>query len=112
MSKAEAAAPRPDPAAVFAALGDPTRLALVARLADGTPRSIRALAEGGALTRQAVAKHLAVLERAGLVAGVKTGREHRFIARPETIGEAREYLDRVAAQWDAALGRLRAFVEG
>lgn len=101
-----------EPAPVFAALGDPTRLALLARLSDGEPRSISALSEGSPLTRQALTKHLRVLEGAGLVGSERTGRETRFAYRPEPVRQARAYLDRVSAQWDGALGRLKAFVEG
>src|SRR5215212_19216 len=107
MPSAEAA-----PAAIFAALADPTRLALLRRLADGTPRPIVALAAGTPLTRQAVAKHLVVLERAALVARRPAGRETRFALRPERLAEARMWLDEVGAQWEDALGRLKAHVEG
>lgn len=108
MSTLSALAP---PAPIFAALGDATRLSLLTKLSDGQPRSIAALAEGGVLTRQAVTKHLRVLEGAGLVESKRIGRESRFAYRPEPVDEARAYLDRVAAQWDDALGRLRAFVD-
>jgi DNA-binding transcriptional ArsR family regulator len=101
-----------DPAPVFAALGDPTRLALFARLADGRRRSIATLSADTALTRQAVTKHLRVLENAGLVASLRLGRETQFTFRPEPIAEVRSYLDDVSRQWDDALGRLKAFVEG
>jgi DNA-binding transcriptional ArsR family regulator len=101
----------PGPAPVFAALGDPTRLSLLARLSDGEARSIAALSADTHLTRQAVTKHLGVLEGAGLVASLRVGREHRFAYRPEPVAAARAYLDRVSAQWDAALGRLKALVE-
>lgn len=100
------------PAPVFAALGDPTRLALLAKLSDGDARSIAALSAGGALTRQAVTKHLHVLEGAGLVRRARVGRESRFVMRPEPVAQARAYLDEVSRQWDDALSRLRAFVEG
>jgi DNA-binding transcriptional ArsR family regulator len=109
MSNASAA--RRDPAPVFAALGDRTRLALLRRLSDGQRRSITRLSEDTRLTRQAVTKHLRVLENAGLVASIKVGRESRFEYRPEPVAEARSYLDGVAALWDDALGRLKAFVE-
>jgi DNA-binding transcriptional ArsR family regulator len=102
----------PDPAVVFAALGDPTRLSLLMRLADGRARSIAALSAGVPLTRQAVTKHLHVLEEAGLVASSRTGRESRYAGRPETLAEARAYLDMVSARWDEALGRLKALAEG
>lgn len=98
-------------AAVFFALGDPTRLELVSRLGAARPLSITELTRGLGLTRQGVSKHLNVLERAGLVAGARVGRETRFALRPARLGEAREYLDHVADQWDAALSRLKAFIE-
>lgn len=99
------------PARVFAALGDATRLSLVRKLSRGQPRSITQLAEGSQLTRQAITKHLRVLERAGIVRSVRAGRESRFEFDPEPIFGLREYLDRVSEQWDQALGRLKAFVE-
>ena len=99
------------PAPVFAALGDATRLSLLAKLSDGGPRSISSLSAGAGLTRQAITKHLHVLEGAGLVRSLKVGRESQFAYRAEPIDEARAYLDRVSAQWDGALERLRAFVE-
>jgi len=100
-----------DPAPIFAALGDRTRLALLSKLGDGQARSIAALSIDTALTRQAITKHLHVLQEAGLVASLRVGRESRFAARRETIDEARAYLDGVSRQWDDVLGRLRAFVE-
>ena len=101
----------PGPARVFAALGDRTRLRLLARLSDGRSRSIVALSQDSELTRQAVTKHLRVLEEAGLVTSLRSGRESRFQYRPEPLVEARTWLDGVAAQWDEALGRLRDLVE-
>ena len=103
-------------AAVFAALGDETRLALVARLSDGRPASISQLTEaqitgGSKLTRQAITKHLRVLERARIVHGVRAGRESLFELDPKPINELREYLGLVSRQWDEALGRLKSFVE-
>jgi DNA-binding transcriptional ArsR family regulator len=100
-----------DPAPVFAALGDRTRLALVRRLADGRERSIAALSAGLSLTRQAVTKHLKVLEGAGLVRSLRYGRETRFAYRPETAAQAATWLEGVSAQWDVALESLRAHVE-
>ena len=98
-------------ARVFAALGDRTRLSLLSKLGDGQARSIAALSMDTQLTRQAITKHLRVLQDAGLVASLRVGRESRFACRRETIEEARAYLDRVSDQWDDALGRLQAFVE-
>jgi DNA-binding transcriptional ArsR family regulator len=98
-------------AVVFAALGDSTRLALVARLSDGRPASISQLTEGSKLTRQAITKHLRVLERARIVHGVRAGRESLFELDPKPMAELKEYLDLVSRQWDEALGRLKSFVE-
>jgi DNA-binding transcriptional ArsR family regulator len=98
-------------APVFAALGDDTRLALVAKLCHGQPYSISQLTEGSKLTRQAITKHLRVLESVGIVHGVRTGRESLFEFDPEPMEEIKEYLDLVSEQWDQALSRLKAFVE-
>jgi DNA-binding transcriptional ArsR family regulator len=96
---------------VFAALGDETRLALVARLAGGEPRSISQLTQGTRVTRQAVTKHLRVLEKAGVVRNVREGRESRFELDPRPIYGLKEYLESVSQQWDEALSRLKAFLE-
>ncbi|MDF2997334.1 MAG: transcriptional regulator, ArsR family [Xanthobacteraceae bacterium] len=112
MSSLSAGEPSPDPAAIFAALGDGTRLSLLAKLSDGQSRSIAKLSADTRLTRQAITKHLRVLENAGLVRSIQVGRESRFSFRPEPIVEVRCYLDSVSEQWDEALGRLKAFVEG
>lgn len=98
-------------ALIFSALGDETRLRLVSTLADGQARSIAALTEGANLTRQAVTKHLRMLESAGVVSSTRTGRESRFQLAPECIVQAQSYLGLVSAEWDAALGRLKDFVE-
>ena len=98
-------------APVFAALGDETRLSLVAKLCRGQPRSISQLTEGSRLTRQAVTKHLRVLETAGVVHSVRSGRESLFAFDPEPIEEIKKYLDAVSEQWDQALSRLKSFVE-
>lgn len=96
---------------MFAALGDETRLALLAKLADGRPYSISQLTEGSKLTRQAITKHLRVLQHAGVVRCNRQGRESRFEFAPEPIDDIRQYLDLVSQQWDQALSRLKAFVE-
>jgi len=96
---------------VFAALGDTTRLALVRRLSDGTPLSIARLAEGSALTRQAVTKHLRVLQRAGVVRMQRAGRESLYRLQPTRISDMRAYLDGISRHWDDALERLRSLVE-
>jgi DNA-binding transcriptional ArsR family regulator len=106
-----AARARRDSVAVFAALGDETRLSLVAKLGGGTPQSISQLTAGTPVTRQAVTKHLRVLEGAGLVRGVRRGRESLFALEPRTLDGARRSLDMIARQWDRALERLKALVE-
>jgi DNA-binding transcriptional ArsR family regulator len=98
-------------ARVFAALGDATRLSLVAKLCGGQPRSISQLTRGSKLTRQAITKHLRVLERAKIVHNVRSGRESLFALDPEPMDELMKYLDRVSAHWDQALSRLKTFVE-
>ena len=98
-------------AAVFAALGDETRLALLARLSAGQPRSIAELTHGTRLTRQAVTKHLRVLEQARIVHATRQGRESLFDLTPQPLAEVQDYLATISSQWDAALARLKAFVE-
>lgn len=100
-----------DFSAIFAALGDPTRLAIFDRLSDGTPRSISVLSDDADMTRQAVTKHLRVLESAGLVQNHRVGRESHYTFCPDQLAQAREYLDQVAGRWDSALMRLKSFVE-
>src|SRR5277367_1197318 len=103
---------RRTPARVFAALGDETRLALLAKLCGGQPRSISQLTAGSRLTRQAITKHLRVLESAGVVHSARAGRASLFRFDPEPIEEMKRYLDLVSEQWDQALARLKSFVEG
>ena len=98
-------------AAVFAALGDDTRLALVARLSAHGPQSISKLTESVEVTRQAVTKHLEALADAGLVHSLKEGRERIWELEPKRLEDAQRYLDQISSQWDRAIDRLRAFVE-
>jgi DNA-binding transcriptional ArsR family regulator len=98
-------------ALVFAALGDATRLSLVAKLCDRRACSISQLTRGSKLTRQAITKHLRVLESAGIVHSVRTGRESRFEFDPQPIEGIKQYLNLVSEQWDQALARLKSFVE-
>jgi DNA-binding transcriptional ArsR family regulator len=99
-------------ASVFAALGDETRLSVLAKLSNGRPQSISRLTAGTKLSRQAVTKHLRVLANAGVVRSVRSGRESLFEFEPRPIEEVRNYLDQVSKQWDDALSRLKAHVEG
>jgi DNA-binding transcriptional ArsR family regulator len=98
-------------ARAFAALGDETRLALVTKLADGRTYSISRLTRGTRLTRQAITKHLRVLEGAGMVRSAREGRESLFEFNPQPIVGLREYIDLVSGQWDQALARLKVLVE-
>jgi DNA-binding transcriptional ArsR family regulator len=98
-------------APVFAALGDETRLTLVAKLCGGERRSISQLTEGSTVTRQAITKHLRVLESAGIVRSIRQGRESLFAFESRPIAGIKDYLDDVSAQWDRTLARLKSFVE-
>jgi len=98
-------------APVFAALGDETRLYLVARLCRDGPLSITRLAEGSEVTRQAVTKHLHVLQQAGLAHGTRSGRDQVWAIDPGRLDEARRWLAHIEGQWDEALGRLKAALE-
>ena len=104
-------AKRQSRAPVFAALGDEMRLALIAKLCSGQPYSISQLTQGSKLTRQAITKHLRVLERVGIVHSIRTGRESRFEFDPRPIEGMKAYLNLVSEQWDQALSRLKLFVE-
>jgi len=98
-------------ASIFAALGDPTRLALLERLSDGGPASISMLAERFVMTRQGVTKHLQVLAAAGVIDGSRQGREHVWTLNPARLAEGRRCLDVISRAWDDALSRLQALVE-
>jgi DNA-binding transcriptional ArsR family regulator len=99
-------------APVFAALGDRTRLKLVARLCAAGPLPTPRLTAGSRISRQALAKHLRVLSQAGLVRAQRRGREAVWELQPEHLRDAQGYLDEIGRQWDRALGSLKAFVEG
>jgi len=98
-------------ASTFAALGDRTRLSLLAKLGSDGPCSISQLSHGSPLTRQAITKHLRVLERARIVRCFRSGRHSLFELDPEPVHDLRDYLDRISAEWDNALARLKSFVE-
>jgi DNA-binding transcriptional ArsR family regulator len=101
----------PESAPIFAALGDETRLQIVARLCAEGPLSITRLSEGAGVTRQAITKHLNALSAAGLARHVKSGREQIWELETRRLEMARRCLDRISNQWDVALTRLKAFVE-
>jgi DNA-binding transcriptional ArsR family regulator len=96
---------------IFAALGDPTRLRLVAVLCAGGAFSIAQLTANTDISRQGVTKHLQVLAEAGIVHGVKLGRERHWQLDPSQIEEARRTLEIIGREWDVALGKLKAFAE-
>ncbi len=96
---------------VFFALGDGTRLSVVGRLGAGVALSATALSDGAHVTRQAIAKHLRVLEDAGLVTHEKRGREVLYALEARRLDEARVFLDGMSAGWDRAIDRLRRMVE-
>ena len=99
-------------AVLFAALGDPTRLALLQRLSDDGPASIAMLAGRVRLmTRQGVTKHLQVLAAAGIIDGNRQGREQVWALNPTRLAEGRRCLELIADGWDEALTRLRRHVE-
>lgn len=98
-------------AELFAALGDKTRLRLVSILSGGRPHSISELTAGSRITRQAVTKHLRILERAEIVRCSQVGRERIYSFNPSTVEDLKDYLDGVFRQWDEALARLKSFVE-
>jgi len=98
-------------ATVFAALGDETRLVLLTRVCEGKQVSITQLASGLPVTRQGITKHLRVLESAGIVRGIPSGRETLFELHPRPLVEASDFLDAVCREWDEALKKLKAFVE-
>lgn len=98
-------------ASVFFALSDETRLAVVKKLGGGSALSATVLSDGAPVTRQAIVKHLQVLEGAGLVSHVKRGREVLYTLDPSRLDDARSFLDQMSARWDIALERLRLMVE-
>lgn len=103
--------PGPEHATLFAALGDQTRLLLLSRLVEGGHISIAGLTEGSGLTRQAITKHLRVLEKSRIVRCTRQGREQLYSLNPKPLMELRAYLDLVSRQWDGALARLKSLVE-
>jgi DNA-binding transcriptional ArsR family regulator len=111
MRRSSAAPSWEDSAPLFAALGDETRLRVVARLCEEGPLSITQLTEGAGVSRQAVTKHLQVLAGAGLVKNARDGRENLWQLEPSRLAEARRLLDLISKEWDDTLDRLKVFVE-
>lgn len=98
-------------APIFAALGDPARLRIVARLCEAGPLSIVSLTKGANISRQAITKHLHALSNAGLVCNERSGRENRWRLETQKLADAQRCLNEISARWDQAIGRLKALVE-
>ncbi len=113
MSRFSAAAARKlaGAAPVFAALGEPARLRIVAKLCEAGPLSIVRLTQGEEISRQAITKHLHALSDVGLLRNERSGRESLWRLETSRLAEAQRYLDQISARWDEALGRLKAVVE-
>jgi len=102
---------RTSSAQLFAALGDETRLGLIARLCAKGPLSITELTVGSRVTRQGITKHLHVMERSGLAHCVRRGRQSVWEVDRRRVEEAKHHLEQISMQWDKTLARLQAFVE-
>jgi DNA-binding transcriptional ArsR family regulator len=98
-------------APLFSALGDPNRLRIVIRLCDGGPSSTSQVTQAIPVTRQAATKHLELLEATGLVTSSRQGRERIWTLQTQLLAQAGDYLDQLSRRWDAAIDRLRAYVE-
>jgi DNA-binding transcriptional ArsR family regulator len=95
---------------VFAALADPTRRRVLRLVAERGPSSATRLERELPVSRQAIAKHLAVLNRAGLVTGRRTGQEVRYALVPEPLDEVADWIAEIGSRWDDRLARLRELV--
>ncbi len=98
-------------APLFDALGDPNRLRIVTRLCDGGPSSTSEVTQAVSITRQAATKHLTLLEAAGLVVSNRRGRERIWTLQTQPLAQAGDYLNQLSRRWDAAIDRLRTYVE-
>ena len=96
---------------IFSALGDGTRLALVSRLGAAGALAATTLAQSAEVSRQAIVKHLQVLQEAGIVAPERRGREVLYVVDTRRVEDARAFLDAISASWDRAIDRLRTMVE-
>ena len=103
--------PKPEPATIFAALGEPTRIGLIDQLGDGAPRSISTLVRDLPISRQALTKHLRVLEAAGLATVERDGRETLYRIDPAGLLAAVAWIGTVSRQLDSAIDRLKRHVE-
>ena len=99
-----------DTEAVFTALADPTRRRVLTLVAERGPASASTLAHHLPVSRQAIARHLAVLSEARLVRGERKGQQVQFGVMPETLAATAGWLAHVGEAWDARLERLRAYL--
>jgi DNA-binding transcriptional ArsR family regulator len=100
-----------DVGATFSALADPSRRRMLGLLGDRGGATATELARELPISRQAVAKHLAALEAAGLVATRRQGRELRYMVTPQPLEDAVAWIAQAGAEWDERLARLQAYVE-
>lgn len=96
---------------MFAALADPMRRKLLEHLAEHSPKTATQLAGEYPITRQAILKHLTILEDVGLVAARQQGREKRYTLTPEPLGDVEQWVSEITARWDARLLRLKTMLE-
>ncbi|MFC9651986.1 MULTISPECIES: ArsR/SmtB family transcription factor [unclassified Streptomyces] len=106
-----AEADRDTVAEVLTALADPTRRRILDALAAHGEATATVLAGELPVSRQAIVKHLAVLDRAGLVAAHRAGREARYAVRPARLSVTARWMDRVAADWDSRLSAIKRLAE-
>lgn len=99
-------------ATIFAALGDPTRARIVGRLAREGRLTLSDLARDTPISRQAIARHVGVLNDAGIVASERHGREVRLSVRPEALAPVGQWLSEVSRAWDDVLSRLARHLDG
>src|ERR1043165_960323 len=97
--------------ATFAALGDPTRMAILDRLASEGDMTVQEIARPFPMSLPAISQHLKVLERAGLIARGRDGQKRPCQLRADRLAEARAWLDHTRAAWDARFDRLERFLE-
>jgi len=95
----------------FAALGDPTRLAILSRLAEEGDMTVQEIARPFPMSLPAVSQHLKVLERAGLIVRGREGQTRPCRLQPERLAQARQWLDHTRQAWDARFDRLERFLE-
>jgi DNA-binding transcriptional ArsR family regulator len=98
-------------APLFDALGDPNRLRIIVRLCDHGPSSTSQVTSVIPVTRQAASKHLQLLESVGLVTSSRRGRERLWAVRTEPLASASDYQSQLSHRWDAAVDRLRSYVQ-